>query len=34
MLSKRNTHDWLWFLMLGVVSALIAFSSLRPGEQA
>jgi hypothetical protein len=26
MLSQRNTHYWLWFLLFGVVSALLTFS--------
>jgi len=26
MLSQRNTHYWLWFLLFGVVSALVSFS--------
>jgi hypothetical protein len=26
MLSQRNTHYWLWFLLFGVVSALITVS--------
>jgi hypothetical protein len=26
MLSQRNTHYWLWFLLFGVVSALVTFS--------
>lgn len=26
MLSARSTHYWLWFLLFGVVSALVAFS--------
>ncbi len=26
MLSQRNTHYWLWFLLFGVVSALLSFS--------
>jgi hypothetical protein len=26
MLSERNTHYWLWFLLFGVVSALISAS--------
>jgi hypothetical protein len=26
MLSQRNTHYWLWFLLFGVVSALVNWS--------
>ena len=26
MLSQRNTHYWLWFLLFGVVSALVTIS--------
>jgi hypothetical protein len=26
MLSQRNTHYWLWFLLFGVVSALVTTS--------
>ena len=26
MLSQRNTHYWLWFLLFGVVSALVTVS--------
>lgn len=26
MLSERNTHYWLWFLLFGVVSALVSAS--------
>ena len=26
MLSQRNTHYWLWFLLFGVVSALVTAS--------
>lgn len=26
MLSQRNTHYWLWFLLFGVVSALVSVS--------
>jgi hypothetical protein len=26
MLSQRNTHYWLWFLLFGVVSALVTMS--------
>jgi hypothetical protein len=26
MLSQRNTHYWLWFLLCGVVSALVSVS--------
>ena len=26
MLSQRNTHYWLWFLLFGVVSALVSSS--------
>ena len=26
MLSPRNTHYWLWFLLFGVVSALVNWS--------
>jgi hypothetical protein len=26
MLSQRNTHYWLWFLLFGVVSALVTLS--------
>jgi hypothetical protein len=26
MLSQRNTHYWLWFLLFGVVSALVSWS--------
>jgi hypothetical protein len=26
MLSQRNTHYWLWFLLFGVVSALVSIS--------
>jgi hypothetical protein len=26
MLSQRNTHYWLWFLLFGVVSALVGWS--------
>ena len=26
MLSQRNTHYWLWFLLFGVVSALATIS--------
>jgi hypothetical protein len=26
MLSERNTHYWLWFLLFGVVSALVSIS--------
>jgi len=26
MLSQRNTHYWLWFLLFGVVSALVSAS--------
>ena len=27
MLSQRNTHYWLWFLLFGVVSALVTLSN-------
>ena len=27
MLSQRNTHYWLWFLLFGVVSALVHISN-------
>jgi hypothetical protein len=27
MLSQRNTHYWLWFLLFGVVSALVTIST-------
>ena len=26
MLSQRNTHYWLWFLLFGVISALVTIS--------
>jgi len=26
MLSRRNTHYWIWFLLVGVVSALVTWS--------
>ena len=26
VLSQRNTHYWLWFLLFGVVSALVTIS--------
>jgi hypothetical protein len=26
MLSQRNTHYWLWFLLFGVISALVTVS--------
>jgi hypothetical protein len=26
MLSQRNTHYWLWFLLFGVISALVSVS--------
>jgi hypothetical protein len=26
MLSQRNTHYWLWFLLFGVISALVSLS--------
>jgi hypothetical protein len=26
MLSQRNTHYWLWFLLFGVISALVSIS--------
>ena len=26
MLSQRNTHYWLWFILFGVVSALVTIS--------
>ena len=26
MLSRRNTHYWLWFLLFGVVSTLVSTS--------
>jgi hypothetical protein len=26
MLSQRNTHYWLWFLLFGVISALVSAS--------
>jgi hypothetical protein len=26
MLSQRNTHYWLWFLLFGVVSTLVTIS--------
>jgi len=27
MLSERNTHYWLWFLLFGIVSALVSGST-------
>lgn len=29
MLSQRNTHYWLWFLLFGVISALVSISQGR-----
>ena len=29
MLSQRNTHYWLWFLLFGVVSALVTVQGRR-----